>query len=82
MPTYDFLNSITGEKFEIRMKIKEMEEYKKDNPHMIQQVSDVKIGDPVALGKKKIDRGFKEVLKGIGERTPGGQGLSDYAKDL
>ena len=39
MPSYDFKNTETGEVTELFMKISELDEYKKNNPHMKQQVS-------------------------------------------
>ena len=34
MPTYNFLDTVTGEEFETFMKISEREEYLKLNPHI------------------------------------------------
>jgi hypothetical protein len=74
MPTYDFINSETGEVFEKVMKIADREEYLKENPtikpHFGQAPS---IGDPIRLGVKKVDTGFKEVLQKIHARSPGSQ---------
>lgn len=72
MPLYDFVDNKTGKEFSETMKIAEKEQYLLDNPH-IQQIF---IGvppliDPVRLGIRKIDNGFKEVLQKIKSRAPG-----------
>lgn len=48
------------------MSISEREEYLKANPHVNQQiVSAPSLGDPVRLGLKKPDSGFRDRLKEI-----------------
>ena len=39
MPNYDFLNKETGEIKEYFMSYKDLDEFKKNNPHLLQQVS-------------------------------------------
>lgn len=72
MPTYDFRDKTTGEVFSKIMKIAEKEQYLIDNPH-IEQTHTVapSMGDPVRLGVRKVDGGFKEVLQKIHGRAPG-----------
>jgi hypothetical protein len=71
MPTYDFKNTVTGEIITRVMKISEREEFLKENPELETYISSITIGDPVRLGVRKIDNGFKEVLQKIHTRTPG-----------
>ena len=70
MPRYDFLNKETGEIKEYTMSWKDLDEFKKNNPHLLQQINTPQIvgghGDRV-----KTDAGFKEVLAKIGEGHPG-----------
>lgn len=74
MPTYDFRNKDTGEVFTQTMKIAEKEQFLADNPHIEQtHLSAPATGDPVRLGVRKTDNGFKEVLQKIHSRTPGSQ---------
>jgi len=77
MPTYTFRNTNTGEIFEERMKIAELQEYKETHPELEICVEMPIVGDPVHLGVKKIDSGFRDVLHSIAERTPGGEGLKN-----
>lgn len=70
MPTYDFVNNQTGERFSRFMKNSEREQFLADNPHIQQSVGAPALGDPVRLGIRK-DGGFKEVLQKIHSRTPG-----------
>lgn len=72
MPTYDFIDNQTGEQFTKVMKIAEKEQYLSDNPHIQQtHLAVPAIGDPVRLGVRKMDGGFKEVLQKIHSRAPG-----------
>lgn len=73
MPVYDFRNKDTGEVFTQTMKISEKEQYLKDNPNVESYFGDTQmnIGDPVRLGIRKADGGFKEVLQKIHSRAPG-----------
>ena len=76
MPTYDFRNKETGEIIEKTMKIAEKEQFLLDNPHLETYIGAAPAtGDPVRMGIRKIDGGFKEVLQKISERTPGGKAL-------
>jgi hypothetical protein len=67
MPTYDFLNTETGEEFEKFMSLSEREQYLKDNPK-IQQVhlGAMSIVSGVSITGKVPD-GFKEVLSKVAE---------------
>jgi len=78
MPTYIFKNHLTGKTEEHTMKMADLDTFKNKNKHMTIAVADAFVGDPVAMGRKKVDPEFKEVLRNIGSRTPGGQGLKEY----
>lgn len=66
MPTYTFVNTTSGETFTEIMSISEREEFLKANPHVNQQiVSAPSLGDPIRLGLKKPDSGFRDRLKEI-----------------
>jgi hypothetical protein len=71
MPLYDFRNKDTGEVFEKFMSIAAKEEYLKDNPNIESMLGMNALIDPVRLGIRKADNGFKEVLQRIHEKTPG-----------
>lgn len=74
MPLYDFKNKETGEVFEKFMSISAKEEYLKENPNIEPVISGLpSLIDPVRLGVRKPDQGFKEVLQRIHEKTPGSQ---------
>lgn len=66
MPTYTFLNTETGEQITEIMSISEREEFLRANPSFQQQiVSAPSLGDPIRLGLKKPDNGFRDRLKEI-----------------
>ena len=66
MPTYTFLNKETDEEFDILMSIAERDQYVQDNPHLTQVLRKApSIGDPIRLGKRKPDDGFRDVLRNV-----------------
>ena len=67
MPTYDFLNTETGETFEKFLSLSGKDTYLKENPH-IQQVhlGAMSIVSGVSITGKVPD-GFKEVLAKVSE---------------
>lgn len=70
MPTYVFRNKETGEQFEKLMKIAELDTFRVDNPQLETIIQSPMICDPVRVGARKMDSGFKEVLQKINERNP------------
>lgn len=73
MPTYIFRNKETGEQFEKIMKISELDAFREQNPQLETIIQSPMICDPVRVGARKMDTGFKEVLQRIHEKTPGSQ---------
>ena len=83
MPLYTFTDTtdINKERFEISMRIAELDEYKLANPQMKQLiVSAPSIGDAHRLGLKKPDDGFRDVLRNVKEHHPGSR-KKDGAKN-
>jgi hypothetical protein len=67
VPTYQFRATDTGEIFEAYMRMSELDGYLEQNPN-VQRYYDgqaASIGDPVRLGLRKVDGGFKDILKRI-----------------
>lgn len=76
MPLYDFLDTKTNEIFEKRMSIADKEQYLIDNPHIqsyLGNIAGIPLIDPVRLGIRKTDAGWKEVMNKIHTRTAGSQ---------
>lgn len=72
MPNYTYLNTETGETFDLSMTIAEMTQYEKDNPKMERVYSKVHVADPVNIGVKKPPSDFqKYVLGRINASVPG-----------
>ena len=72
MPTYEFKNTKTGEVEEKIMRISELDDYKKDNPHMKQQISsnvNMITGTDGSVLQKAGD-GWKEVQQRIQSGLP------------
>lgn len=71
MPIYKFRNTQTNEEFEQLMGISAREQYLKENPHIEPMIAGAPmLCDPVRVGVRKKDTGFKEVLQKIHERAP------------
>lgn len=64
MPIYSMRNTETQEEFEVTMKYSELQEYLEANSH-IQQIFNrfPAYGDPIRMGVRKPDDGFREVLQ-------------------
>jgi hypothetical protein len=78
LPTYTFKNLETGELEEHVMKMSELDQFKIDNPQLERALVDApSFGDPVRLGLRKNDAGWKETLARVAEKTPGGKVLKD-----
>jgi|TARA_X000001388_G_C2131341_1_gene85144 hypothetical protein len=76
MPTYTFKNKETGEVKDHFMSLSKRESFIENNPNLEQIVtSGVPIGDPVRMGLKTTDDGFKEVLSKIHENAGYGSTL-------
>jgi len=82
MPTYDFLNTETGEITEHIMSWRDLEDFRLNNPHLKQQI----LRAPTTVGghgdRVKTDDGFKEVLSKIGENHRGSDLYKGSVKDL
>lgn len=71
MPRYTFEDTKTDEILIVEMKMAELDEYKKNNPHLVQSFSPPRIVDPYSVGRYKPDRKFQETLKNIKKNNPG-----------
>ena len=72
MPTYNFLNTETGEEFESFMRISERDEYLNSNPHIQPVVTAPAIVSGVSTSTQyRVPDGFKEVLSKVSEAHPG-----------
>lgn len=72
MPTYNFINTETGEEFESFMKISEREEYLLANPHIQPVMTAPAIVSGVSSStQNRVPTGFKEVLSKVAEAHPG-----------
>lgn len=71
MPLYEFIDTKTEERFERFMSISSREDFLKENPHIHPILSAPPLVDPVSIGVRKPDQGFKEVLQRIDKLTPG-----------
>lgn len=67
MPLYTFRDENNNQQIiEKSMRISELDEFKLQNPHLTKLIVGApSIGDPVRLGLKKPDAGFRDVLKNV-----------------
>ena len=72
IPTYCFRNKSTGEVTEKLMSYSSRQGYLEQNPDLEVIVGGAPaLGDPVRLGLKKPDAGFRDVLKNIKSKHRG-----------
>lgn len=72
MPTYNFVDTETGEEFELLMKWSGRETFLKENPHIQPILTAPAIVSSVAgMGSHRVPDGFKEVLSKVAEKHPG-----------
>lgn len=67
MPTYTFRNKDTDEVFDKIMSWTNRQLYLEENPQLEGIMGNPALGDPVRLGIRKHDDGFREVLSKIGQ---------------
>jgi hypothetical protein len=66
MPIYSMRNNETQEEFEVNLKYSDLDQYLKDNPHIQQIFTKFPgMGDPVRLGFRKPDDGFRDALREV-----------------
>lgn len=66
MPTYTFRNTKTDEVFDKLMSWNDRQTYLEQNPDLEVVMGSPAMGDPVRLGIRRNDDGFREVLSKIG----------------
>lgn len=71
MPNYTFLNTNTQEIEEHSVTMRDYDNFKSKNPHLQRHFvpGEGTLGDPVRLGIRTADGGFKEVLSKIAENN-------------
>ena len=81
MPTYNFIDTITGEEFESFMKIAEREEFLKEHQHIKPVLTAPAIVSAVAgMGSQRVPDGFKEVLSKVAEKNKGSPLAERYGR--
>lgn len=81
MPTYEFLDTDTGEEFEAFMSISAREEYLKENPHIQPLVTAPAIVSGISTSTtNRVPDGFKEVLSKVAEAHPASEVAHRYGK--
>jgi hypothetical protein len=66
MPIYSMRNDETQEEFEVTLKYSELEQYLRDNTNIRQIFNKFpSTGDPVRLGVRKPDDGFRDALREV-----------------
>jgi hypothetical protein len=79
LPTYNFIDTETGEEFEMFMKWSERELFLAENPQVEAVMTAPAIISGVA-GNAKVPDGFKEVLAKVSDAHPGSQVAKKHAR--
>lgn len=81
MPTYEFLDTETGEEFEAFMSISAREKFLKENPHIQPLVTAPAIVSGISTSTtNRVPDGFKEVLSKVAEAHPASEVAHRYGK--
>jgi hypothetical protein len=81
MPTYSFLNTETGEEFEIIMKISERDQFMVENPQFQPIIHAPALVSGSSTSKQnRVPEGFKEVLSKVAEAHPTSMVADRYGK--
>jgi len=80
MPTYSFKNLEDGSEYDLTLSMAEREAYLEENKDKVIQIlkKSPSLGDPVLLGLKKPDGGFRDVLREIKKHHPRGGGVNTF----
>lgn len=73
MPTYTFRNKDTNEVFDKFMRISERDQYLQNNPNIEPMLTSPFVEHLDYDRGKKVSEGFKDVLRAIRDRAPGGK---------
>jgi hypothetical protein len=76
MPTYNVINTKTGEKQEMYIPMKEYEQWRKDNPDWDKDWM-AGVGGTI-YGEPKQSDGFKEVMQKVKAAHPNAKNISQY----
>lgn len=71
MPSYTFIDKETGKEETHIMSLSEHEKFCKKNKHLEQVIKAVGIGDPIQLGRRKPDPGFRSLLRDMKKGNKG-----------
>jgi hypothetical protein len=80
MPSYSFRNVITDTEFDLFLSMSDKDKYLEENKGIVIQIITKApgFGDPVSLGVKKPDQGFRDVLREIKKAHPRGGGVNTF----
>ena len=72
MPTYSFVDTETGDEFDLVMKYSEREEFLQENPtiQVVMTAPMIVSSVSVSASNNKVPEGFKEVLAKVAEHHP------------
>jgi len=72
MPLFEFKNHDTGEEFELFISGAEKDVYLTENPHITQLLDApmISMDSRRFMGLRKVDQGWKDVLRKIDSRAP------------
>lgn len=79
MPIYSFKDNNTGKQWNDSMSIADKEQYLKDNPHIVQELTSAPaLGDSVRLGIRRVDNEFRDVLRNVKKAHPLSKGVNTH----
>lgn len=76
MPTYSFVNNETGNEETHYLKMSELDEFKKNNPHLKQKLTTGSIIGGVSTSSGSLPEGFKDTLREMKKKHPSATGIN------
>ena len=78
MPSYNFIDENTGEVHVLVMRMSELDNFKKENPHMNQKLTPTTIIGGVSTSSGKLPEGFKDTLREMKKKHPLSTGVDNF----
>lgn len=79
MPTYTFADDDAGTTFLVELRIAELDEFKKEHPHLRQVLVPIGTVDPITAGRQQPPSDFQKfVIDKVKHKTPKNQ--MDYSR--
>jgi len=78
MPSYNFIDENSGEEITLEMRMSELDDFKKENPHMKQKLIATTIIGGMSTNSGSLPEGFKDTLREMKKKHPRSTGVDNF----